>query len=79
MVIKNLSFLVFTKLFKGHPELILGIALEETGTMTLMLSLEYFWEVHRGAGDVRIFYSKDGKSEKLGSIDVRDFEKIEIV
>ena len=79
MIIKSLSFTVFLKLFRGHTDLILGMAIDDAETMTLMLDLEYFWEVHRGAGEVRIFYSKDGKSELLGSIDLCDFEEILIV
>lgn len=81
MIIKELAFSVFTKIFKEHDDLFVGIGFTKHGTVSVLLTPSVTWHVTRHAEIGKIVVSNEESEEYTAhviTLDVDDFDEITI-
>ena len=80
MIIKELSFPVFCKVFKEYDGMVVGIGFTDHGTVDILLTPTVTWYVARNAesGTVMIWSIEDEFSDKSFTLNADDFEEITI-
>ena len=79
MVIKDLTFDAFSKLFVDKAALMVGVGFNKSGTVDVLLNLMYNWRVIRSAtGDFALWYSEEEENtwHWIGELNVCDFREI---
>lgn len=81
MIITALAFKVFSRLFEGHADLILGLAINHNGTISVLLDYQHYsWRVSRGIkGEVIIQYTEGTAWCDVGSIYPAEFGEVTLV
>lgn len=81
MIIKELSFVAFCKVFKGHDDMLAGIGFTKHGTVDVLLTPMVTWHITRsaGLGDITVESeeSEDYKAHTF-TLDADDFDEITI-
>lgn len=83
MIIKNLAFDVFSKVFSDRAVLITGVGFNKSGTVDVLLNPKYNWRLIRtsvGGVALWLWYAEEDKStwHWLGELNVCDFEEITV-
>lgn len=81
MIIKNLAFDAFSKLFSDKAVLITGVGFNKSGTADVLLNLKYNWRLIRTTvGGVALWYAEEDEStwHWLGELNVCDFKEITV-
>lgn len=81
MIVKDLTFDAFSKLFIDKAVLMNGVGFNKSGTVDVLLNLKYNWRLIRTAiGGVALWYSEEDEStwHWLGELDVCDFSEITV-
>ena len=81
MIIKNLAFSVFCKVFKEHDDLFVGVGFTDHSTVDVLLTSAVTWHITRrvdsGQVTLRSEESEEHKAH-LFFLDTEDFEEITI-
>lgn len=81
MIIKDLAFDAFSKLFIDNAVLMNGVGFNKSGSVDILLNLKYNWRLVRtSVGGVALWYCEDGESvwHWLGELEVCDFNEITV-
>jgi hypothetical protein len=81
MIIKELDFNAFSKLLLDKEVLMGGIGFNSTGTVDVLLNLQYNWRLIRSTrGGVGIWYCEESESvwHYLGELEVCEFTEITV-
>lgn len=81
MIVKDLAFDAFSKLFIDKAVLMTGVGFNKSGTVDVLLNLEYNWRLVRNTtGGVALWYAEEKEStwHWLGELDVCDFSEITV-
>lgn len=81
MIVKDLTFDAFSKLFIDKAVLMNGVGFNKSGTVDVLLNLMYNWRLIRTAiGGVALWYAEENEStwHWLGELDVCDFNEITV-
>ena len=81
MVIQDLAFDAFSKLFIDNAVLMNGVGFNKSGTVDVLLNLKYNWRLIRTAvGGVALWYAEEDEStwHWLGELEVCDFNEITV-
>lgn len=81
MIIKDLAFDAFSKLFTDKAVLMNDVGFYKSGTVDVLLNLKYNWRLIRTAvGGVALWYAEEDEStwHWLGELEVCDFNEITV-
>lgn len=81
MIIKELNFPVFCKVFKEHDDMVIGIGFTKHGTANVLLTPAVTWYVARNAETGKVtLWSEESEEDKSHTfvLNVDDFDEIVI-
>lgn len=81
MIIKELSFTVFCKVFKGRADILAGIGVTKHGTVDVLLIPTVTWHVTRDIRSGKVtLWSEESEDHKSSTITLtpEDFDEITI-
>ena len=81
MIIKELSFSAFCKIFKGHDDMLIGIGFTDHGTVDLLLTTAVTWYIARNAESSTVVVRGVASDEHTActfTLNSDDFEEITI-
>lgn len=81
MIIKELAFSSFSKIFREHDEMLEGIGFTKNGTVTVLLTPSVTWHVTRDAETCEVLVRSEASAEHKAHkfiISADDFDEITI-